>query len=54
MDDSITNAAVRIDQKLDEIDYNTAVTAYYTEKTAQYTKRQNELTNALGYLIAFK
>lgn len=39
---------------LEKIEKNTAMTAYYSAKTAEYTKRNAELTNALGYLVAFK
>ena len=33
---------------------NTEVIAYNTEKTAFYAKKNAELTNALGYMVAFK
>lgn len=43
-----------IEESLETIKENTALTAYYSAKTAEYTKRNAELTNALGYLVAFK
>ena len=33
---------------------NTEVIAYNTEKTAYYAKKNAELTNALGFLVALK
>jgi hypothetical protein len=39
---------------LKSINDNTKVAAYYAEKTAQYSKIQTELTNALGFMVAFK
>lgn len=33
---------------------NTAITAHYSELTAHYTKLNCEITNALGFMVAFK
>ncbi len=51
---SISDMEKNVTNKLEDISKNTAVTAYFAEKTAQYTKRQNELTDALGFLVALK
>lgn len=41
-----------IDSNIKNIQENTAVIAYNTERTAYYAKKNAELTNALGYLVA--
>lgn len=41
-------------QSLHRIEQSTAAAAYYSAKTAEYTRRNTELTNALGFLIALK
>jgi hypothetical protein len=33
---------------------NTAISAHYSEVTAHYTKLNCELTDALGFMVAFK
>lgn len=51
---SVKASAEKLGDTLGEIAENTQCIAYYSEKNAQYSKRMCELTNALGYLIAFK
>ncbi len=52
--ENIENNSAAITNKLDKISNNIAVSAYYNMKTAEYTKRTAELTDALGFLVAFK
>lgn len=51
---SIMDATSSIAGNTSSIAKNTSVTAYNTARTAFYSKRNAELTNALGYLAAFK
>ncbi len=50
LNDSMNNAV----NSLQSINSNTAQTVYNTEVTAYYAKKNVELTNALGYLVALK
>ena len=50
LNDSMNNAV----NSLQSINSNTDQTVYNTEVTAYYAKKNVELTNALGYLVAFK
>lgn len=64
LNDTMTNALDEIKEikvstndmrtHLKNIETNTAVTAYNTEVTAYYSKKNAELTNALGFLVALK
>ena len=51
--DSAVKSLSAISDNTKSIKNTSEMTAYYAEKTAQYTKRNNELTDALGYLVAF-
>ena len=50
--EAMNNALAKIDKKLTNIDQKAEVIAYNTEVTAYYSKKNAELTDALGYLIA--
>ena len=50
----INEKATSMESYMSKISYNTKVTAYNTEKTAFYAKKNAELTNALGFLVALK
>ena len=52
--DTMNASLARMDQKLTNIDKNAEVVAYNSAVTACYTKKNAELTDALGYLIALK
>lgn len=43
-----------ISKKASKIENNTGIAAYYAKESAHYAKVNAELTNALGYMIAFK
>lgn len=49
---SIENDTSNMSSKLEEIAENSSVIAYNTEATAFYAKKNAELTNALGYMVA--
>jgi hypothetical protein len=51
---NISSEISSANKKLDKVVESSSVTAYYSKKTAQYAKQQVQLTNAIGYLIAFK
>lgn len=50
---SVVNSLNSIQHDVSNISKNSEVIAYNTEVTAYYSKRNAELTNALGFLIAF-
>ena len=52
--DRINEKADTMESYMSTIAENTEVIAYNTEKTAFYAKKNAELTNALGYMVAFK
>ena len=52
--DQVANTMQSIDKNIEKIKNNTEITAYYSEKTAMYSKMQAQMTDALGYLVAFK
>lgn len=43
-----------ISRYMEDISTNTAVSAYYSQVNAFYAKKNAELTNALGFMVAFK
>ena len=52
--DTMIKSLNSIDSHLTDIEENTELIAHNTEVTAFYAKKNTELTNALGYMIAFK
>lgn len=52
--DEVVSGIDGMKAELKDISENTKVIAYNTEATAYYTKMTAELTNAMGYMVAFK
>ncbi|MBO4979127.1 MAG: hypothetical protein J6D16_01825 [Clostridia bacterium] len=52
--ETINSKMTNMESYLDEIADNTAVIAYNTEQTAFYSKKNAELTDAMGFLVALK
>lgn len=52
--DEVVSGIDGMKAELKDISENTKVIAYNTEVTAYYTKMTAELTNAMGYMVAFK
>lgn len=52
--DEIKTRATNMETYMAKIADNTQVIAYNTERTAFYSKRNAELTNALGFMVALK
>ena len=50
----IKTSAANMESYMSRIEDNTEVIAYNTERTAFYAKRNAELTNALGFMVALK
>ncbi len=50
----LNNKMSKAVKSLETIEYNTEITAYNTAVTAYYAQKNAELTNTLGYLVAFK
>lgn len=50
----IKSSATNMESYMSRIADNTEVIAYNTERTAFYAKKNTELTNALGFLVALK
>ena len=54
INDTVIKASENSAQYLKAIAESSEMTAYNTERTAYYTKKNVELTNALGYVVALK
>mgnify|MGYP003459983519 FL=1 len=52
--DKVAETMQFMDKNIEKIRDNTEITAYYSEKTAMYSKMQAQMTDALGYLVAFR
>lgn len=51
---NMAHSMQNMNASLSAIENNTAITAFNTEVTAYYSKKNAELTNALGFLVALK